>query len=110
MIYEYHCKDCGLAFDVVKPYSEMENHEACKSCGQTAVRQFLPRIIHLSKTKVEHPEYNPGLGMVVKNAYHRSEICKEKNLIEVGNENVLKESERVQKNKRAERKKAWDDL
>lgn len=39
-------------------------------------------------TKVEHAEYNPGLGCITKNSKHRAEIAKRKGLVEVGNEDV----------------------
>mgnify|MGYP003630562464 CR=1 FL=1 len=87
MIYEYSCVPCDSTFDVVKTVDHMKDAEYCELCNAEAVRKFVPNRVHLSKTAVEFAEYNPGLGQVVDSRYHRSELCKEKGLTEVGNEN-----------------------
>lgn len=70
---------------------------------------FSPNI-HFIGTAVQSPEYNPGLGQVVKNKRHREEIAKEKGLTEVGNE----KTESIHKhydNERADKlKKSWDKV
>jgi hypothetical protein len=69
----------------MKSVREMDNNEFCESCGAPAERQFTPRV-HIKGAKVEHPEYNPALGCVVKNSKHRAELAKRKGLVEVGND------------------------
>lgn len=86
MIYEYSCTHCGECFDVIKVVADMDRAEYCKACNQIAKRQFVPSRLHLSGTKVEHAEYNPGLGCVTKSKRHRAEIAKQKGLVELGNE------------------------
>lgn len=86
MTYEYTCEPCKLTFDVVKTVAEMERLEACPDCQAPAKRGFAPRYLFLSRTSVQHAEFNVGLGEVVKNRQHRDEIAKRKGLVEVGND------------------------
>ena len=105
MTYDYKCPGCGHRFDVIKSVKDIDVNETCPKCGEFAERSFLPERVHFTKTKVQHAEYNPGLGMVVKDARHRSEIAKRKGLVEVGNdyrtpENIHKETEAAREAKR----------
>lgn len=86
MVYAYRCEPCRHQFDVYKRASAMTDPEMCPKCGVEAKREFVPRNVYLSKTKVQHAEYNPGLGCIVKNERHRKELCKQKGLVEVGND------------------------
>ena len=86
MIYAYRCDPCRHQFDVIKRASEMTALENCPLCSKEARREFVPRVLHLSKTAVQHAEYNPGLGCIVKNAQHRKELCKIKGVEEIGSE------------------------
>ncbi len=92
MTYEYQCIKCDLTFDVAKSHKEMDTNEFCEQCGAPADRVKFPRNVYFSGTSVEHAEYNPGLGQVVKNKYHREELAKRKNLVEVGNDYKTGES------------------
>ena len=85
MTYEYECGHCKFRFDVVKSVKDLDRSENCPSCGEFGVRQFSFRV-HIHGAKVQHPEYNPALGCVVRNKEHRAEICKQKGLIEIGND------------------------
>jgi len=85
MVYEYACPACHRHWDVIKRVSEMDAEETCV-CKAIGVRQFIPQKIHLSGTKVEEAEFNPGLGCIVKNKNHRKELAKQKGLEEIGNE------------------------
>lgn len=84
MIYEYQCNQCAVIFDVVKAVADFERAESC-ACGGDAKRLFRPKI-HLSGTAVEHPEYNPAFGQVVKNKRERQELAKQRGMIEIGND------------------------
>jgi hypothetical protein len=64
----------------------MKDPENCSKCNQEAIRQFSPNRLYLNGTKVEHAEYNPGLGCIVRNKSHRAELCKIKGVEEIGNE------------------------
>lgn len=94
MTYEYKCIKCGKSFDVVKPVKDMDINEYCPSCDSPAERMFVPRNVFFNGAKVEHAEYNPGLGCVVKNKAHKQDIMKRKGLSEVGND--FKSGEKMQ--------------
>jgi len=85
--YPYFCAHCDRTFDIIKPYKEIDRNEQC-DCG--AVLDSSCRRIgggtYFIGEKVEDAEYNPGLGCIVKSKAHRRQICKERGLIEVGND------------------------
>lgn len=85
MIYEYRCLKCDHEFDVYKRVTDIDNPEKCEKCGAPTDRLFRPKI-YLNNTAVEHAEYNPALGCVVKNKEHRKEVAKRKGCVEVGND------------------------
>lgn len=111
MVYQYNCQKCGHQFDVTKSVKDMDVNENCPECGEFATREFVPTRVHLSKTAVQHAEYNPGLGRVVKNSQHRAELCKRMGVVEIGND--FKSPEKIHKQFDAERKqkreKKWED-
>lgn len=112
MTYEYKCQKCETSFDVIKSVKDIDVKEFCPDCESPAERQFVPRKLHLSGTKVQHAEFNPGLGCVVKNKYHKQEICKERGLVEVGSDwksgdKMSKEFESAREKKR---EKAWEEI
>lgn len=86
MTYEYRCPACDKDFDVIKPAAEMERPESCPQCDTQSVRMFVPRSVHFTGTGVQHAEYNPGLGCVVRDKKHRAELCKQRGLVEMGND------------------------
>lgn len=108
MVYEYHCPECRKRFDVIKSASEMEREETC-GCGAVARRQFVPSRVHFIGTAVQHPEFNPGLGCIVKNSKHRTEVAKQKGLVEVGNEPVDKIHKHFEREREERREKAWSE-
>lgn len=67
----------------------------------------MPENIYVSKAAVTHAEYNPGLGCVVKSEYHKKELLKERNLVEVGND--FKGGEKMSKEFDANREKKLAD-
>lgn len=85
MLYPYACCKCDHTFDVSKPVANVDDPEACPQCGAPSERQFTPRV-HFIGTSVQHAEYNPGLGRVVRNKYEREELAKRMNLVEIGND------------------------
>ena len=104
MVYAYRCSTCGHEFDVIKRASDYDKEEACERCTSPAIREFVPQKLHLVHTKVQEAEYNPGLGCVTKSRQHRAEICKEKGLEEIGNENP----EKIHKHFDSRREENWE--
>jgi putative FmdB family regulatory protein len=111
MTYEYNCPKCDHTFDVIKAARDMEVNEYCTRCDSPAIRNFVPSRVYFSKTSVQNAEYNPALGKVTKNAYHRTELAKRMGLVEVGND--YKSGEKMQKEfdsaRETKLKKRWDD-
>lgn len=97
MIYEFGCSHCGNKFEVWKPMSEFTREAVC-DCGGTAML-IIHAPIGFINARVEHAEYNPGLGCVVKNRTHRAELARQRGLVEVGNDisadKMLKEAEQT---------------
>jgi putative FmdB family regulatory protein len=112
MVYAYQCVKCEHAFDVIKSVKDIDVTETCPRCGEFSERQFVPQRIHLSRTRVEHAEFNPGLGCVVKNKKHREELCREKGLIEIGNDFKSGDSinDHFDKAREEKLKKRWEDV
>lgn len=111
MTYEYHCQACDQYFDVTKSHTHMRDPEDCSHCGGADTKRlFYPRSVELSKTKVKHAEYNPGLGCVVKNERHKDYLMKSKDVVEVGND--WKTGQTMQKDyyesRETKRKRTWD--
>ena len=84
MIYEYECKEHG-AFEVCKAMSEAHLAEVCPTCQVPATRLWFNRG-GFTGEKVEHAEWNPALGCIIKNSKHRAEVAASKGLVEIGNE------------------------
>lgn len=110
MIYQYHCPKCDIHFDVVKPASSMKEEERCSNCSMVADREFVPSRVWFNGTKVEHAEYNPGLGCIVKNSSHRKELCKIKGVEEIGNESPEKIQKHFDKTREEKRDQIWEDV
>lgn len=108
MTYEYFCKLCNKTFDVIKSVKDFDRSETCGDCGEFAHRRFVPEYVSFLNTKVEHPEYNPGLGCVVRNKKHRAEIAKSRGLVEVGTQNMEDLSKQCEKVQQEKREKAYD--
>ncbi len=39
-IYEYHCKNCEVTFEVMKSFSSYKKTEKCPTCKKNSVRHF----------------------------------------------------------------------
>lgn len=112
MIYVYNCEPCKASYEVIKRASEIERPEPCPSCQGFGVREFVPRNLYFNKTQVTHAEYNPGLGCVVENAHHKSEILKQRGLVEVGNDYGSGEKQQAtfEQARTEKREREWDAL
>lgn len=86
MVYSYECPACSGEFDVVKSISEVDRAESCAKCNVTAKRIFKSANIRFSGTKVEHAEYNPAFGKVIRNKRERRYEAEKRGMVEVGND------------------------
>lgn len=101
MLYAYTCTKCEARFDIVKSLRDIDRLEPCPKCNGDTKRDFAPIKLHLSKTKVQHAEYNPGLGTVVKNQRHKEDLCKRMGVEPIGND--YGSGEKMQKKFEADR-------
>jgi hypothetical protein len=88
----------------------MTDPETCSHCGREAIREFVPSRVYFNGTSVEHAEYNPGLGCVVKNSSHRKELARQRGLEEIGNEPPEKLHKHFDQVREDNREKAWAEL
>lgn len=107
--YEYFCEKCEKQYDEIKSIKEYDGKDRCPLCKSQGYR-ILSCNIQFIGEKVESPEYNPGLGMIVKNKKHRDEMAKRMNLVEIGNEKPDSIHNYFDKSREEKRKKAYDDV
>ena len=107
MIYEYTCKDHGK-FEIIKPMEDAAQPEYCPKCHQPLARVWFNRS-GFHGEKVEHPEFNPGLGCVVRNRKHREEVARRKGLVEIGTESVDTIHKTAERDQEEARNKRYDD-
>lgn len=116
-IYDFVCGGCKKPFEDIKSITEPAagRFAICPSCAHECCpddRDYSHSSFNFIGTAVSSPEYNPGLGGVVKNQYHKSELLKKKNLVEVGND--FGSGEKMQKHfetrKIEEREKRWREV
>lgn len=103
MLYAYECEKCGKTFDVVKPVDKHREKEF--HCNQEAKRLFIT-----SRPIIDHTwaEYYPSLGTVVKSKYHRNELMKKNDLMEIGNEKPETIHKEMKKTLDHKLKTRWD--
>lgn len=101
--YDYRCI-CG-DFEVIKRMSEAQKVEYCPVCDKPANRKFTR--FYFSGAAVQHAEWNPAFGQVVNNKYHRSELAKRHNLVEVGND--YHSGEDMNKTFEKDKQRAWKE-
>lgn len=90
--------------------AESNTDESCPACGHDKTDRIFSSNIHITGARVQHAEYNPGLGCVVKNKTHREELARRRGLIEVGNETPDTLYKETVEKKEKEREAAWKDL
>lgn len=109
MVYEYECRNCDLVVELNKSMKDHTFEEICHSCG-FKMNQIITGGTAIITRKTEFPEYNHGLGTVVKNSKHRAELAKQAGLVEIGNQDINKLGDSLAKDAATRRDKAWDDL
>lgn len=91
---------------------EVDRGEHCPKCMSEAHRVWSNQSrIELLGTQVQHAEFNPAFGCIVKSKYHRSELAKKHGVVEIGNDFKSPQSLEKHFSKDRERKwkKSWDD-
>ena len=76
-IYDYYCEKCDKDFEIVKSIKSYDGKDKCPYCKN--IGQRLLSTVTFYGEKVETPEYNIGLGTVVKNSQHRKELAADVN-------------------------------
>lgn len=108
-VYLYGCSKCRHEFEEVKPISEYDQPANCPDCGKVGKKLVTAPSVFIG-TKIEHAEYNPAFGCVVKNKRHRQYLAESKNLVEIGNEKVSTVHKTFDTQREEKRKKTWDDI
>lgn len=88
----------------------MEDPENCSVCSTPSVRAFAPSRLYFNGTSVQHAEYNPGLGCIVRNKEHRAELCKQKGVEEIGNEKPDTTHKYFEKKRSDAWEQSWNDV
>ena len=110
MIYPYRCLKCAHNFEIVKAVKDVHLTHDCEACGHNETERVFTSKLYFNGAKVQHAEYNPGLGCVTKNKEHRSEIARQKGLVEVGNETPDTLHKETVVKREQERAREWDAL
>ena len=114
--YDYKCAACDHSFAEIRSITDYSDkpEDPCPSCGALCgvnSRDFSKSRPLFSGTSVQNAEFNPGLGQVVKNKYHREELARKKGLVEVGNDfNSGEKMQDIYKQKKKEELESkWKD-
>ncbi len=110
MLYDYFCAKCDKDFEIEESMSEHKGPGECPTCKNISNERIFSKNIQFIGTAVQHAEYNPGLGQIVKSSQHRKDICKEKGLIEVGSEKKESMHKHFDDQRAEKKKKMWDNL
>lgn len=87
---------------MIKSISEFDNPEFCPDCKSGNVERYIARTYFYGASDWDNVQYNPGLGIVTRNAKHRAREAKARGLIEVGTESCDNIVEQNHKRREAE--------
>lgn len=75
---------------MIKSVKDFDRLEYCVKCGDEAMRLFRPEAVMFKKFSGFQSEttWNQALGCLVKGDKHLKEICKEKEVIPIGDEPI----------------------
>lgn len=109
--YPYECPACGIEFDIVKSFSDIDNVEKCINCD-TLLDSACRRIgrVYFTGEKPFDSYFCPGLGCVVNSREHRTRLAKDRGFEEIGNENVDHVHQHFDSFREKKRKDNWDEL
>ncbi len=108
MIYPYHCDECGLEQDIVKPVSECSNPEKCKDCDSLLRRVYTAPLLY--GTSVYEANHNPALGQTFTSKRQEQYYKDKHNLIEVGNESTKVMKRDIESERRKRLDSGYDDI
>lgn len=111
MIYPYRCP-CGNEFEVIKHSKIIDRVEVCPNCGHNCTKEnrYISRTSFYGASDWDSAEYNPGLGCVTRNKLHRDRIAKDRGLIEIGNEDIVKHDIELEKERDRKIDEKWEKL
>jgi hypothetical protein len=109
--YPYECPGCGIEFDIVKSFNEIDRIENCINCGNL-LDSSCRRIgrVYFTGEKPFESYYCPGLGCVVNSAAQRNRLAKDRGLEEIGTENAETIHKHFDSFREEKRKDSWDEL
>lgn len=115
--YDYICPKCSKPHSDVRGIRDYDRDPSstCPHCQQrcgSLDRDFSHCRPTFTGTAVVSAEFNPGLGAIVKNKYHKTEIMKRKGVVEVGNDfgGGEKMQKSFDKTRQEARDKAWEKI
>ena len=106
--YPYKC-ECSERFEVVKRVGEIDQVEHCPKCDKIATRTISPTVGFYGAGGWDS-SYDPAFGQVVNSASHRKRLAKERNWIEVGNDDPVKRSKEMEKDLSKKLSEGWDNV
>lgn len=107
--YDYQCQDCDAQYTTIKSIKEYDGLDTCPKCAKIGIR-IISSGIHVIGAAVQNAEFNVGLGKVTKNKYHRDELAKRMNVVEIGNEKPDSVHKHFDSAREDARKKRYDDV
>lgn len=108
--YTFLCPKCEVNFDTVESIKTYDGDGECPTCKNVSRERIFSHKIHFIGAAVQHAEYNPAFGQVVKNKQHRDELAKQKGLVEIGNEKPATVHKHFDDARADKIKKAWDEV
>lgn len=111
-VYDYYCTDCDSGFELIKSIKAHQDVEPCPKCQKLAKQDLSRCRFETIGASVKDAYKCPALGQVIKSDYQRSELAKQKGLVEVGNDfgSGEKMFDSFEKDRALKRKKAYDEL
>lgn len=108
--YDFACAKCDEPFEIIQSIKEYDGKANCPSCGIESRERIFSANAFFIGSKVEDKEFNPGLGIITKNAKHRRDEARARGLEEVGTE-APEKIHKASENLRAEKlKRSWDEV
>lgn len=114
MRYPYRCSNCAQDWDVYKSVAMIDAPEFCPQCGTQGERYIATTHFYGAAdwNDAQYRRFNPALGAVVMDRNHKRELCRRKNVEEIGND--FGSGERMQEHfdrtREAELSSRWDDI
>ena len=88
MLYQYHCRKCGIQFDLRRSVAERNRKTYCPKCHKLAQRNMAPDEVSINSGKGGRiPGWNHSLDdkpVFIKSKKHMREECKKRNLYPAG--------------------------